>query len=134
MTELAADAIHDAFNHNDFSAERLGQSQLKLDQGIESMRKLVHAFYSEGFSFSKFLQKYPEQRVNIINLLIGDVFKENVDEIYGPMSEFAEIPPPLSAEFNNTGSNGRTNGSQEVLSAKYAYYDDRARAPESLEP
>src|SRR5262249_32701340 len=137
MAELAADRIHDAFANNDFSAERLGQSQAKLDNGIESMRKLVHAFYSDGFSFSKFLQKYPEQRVNIINLLIGDVFKEKVDDNYGRMAEFAEIPPPLYAEFNSTGSNGNakaSQGSEEVLSAKYAYYDDRAGAPESLEP
>jgi flavin-dependent dehydrogenase len=47
MAELAADAIHDAFNNNDFSGERLGQFQSKLDNGIESMRKLVHAFYSD---------------------------------------------------------------------------------------
>src|SRR5215471_13777981 len=106
MAELATDSIHDAFKHDDFSGERLGQFQSKLDGGIESMRKLVHAFYSEGFSFSKFLQKYPEQRVNIINLLIGDVFKENVDDIYGPMSEFAEIPPPLYEEVTGPASNG----------------------------
>jgi flavin-dependent dehydrogenase len=137
MAELAADAIHDAFRNNDFSAGRLGQFQAKLDNGIESMRKLVHAFYCDGFSFSQFLQKYPEQRVNIINLLIGDVFKENVDDIYGPMSEFAEIPPPLDEEFARSGSNGKAEVSQDsedVLTAKYAYYDDRARAPESIEP
>ena len=54
MAELAADAIHDAFNHDDFSAERLGQYQAKLDRGIESMRKLVYAFYNDGFSFAGF--------------------------------------------------------------------------------
>src|SRR4030095_5471650 len=59
MAELATDAIHDAFNNNDFSARRLGQFKLKLDTGIESMRKLVHAFYSEDFSFSQFLKKNP---------------------------------------------------------------------------
>src|SRR5215831_1969600 len=130
MAELAADAIHDAFRSNDFSARRLGQFQGKLDGGIESMRKLVHAFYAEGFSFSRFLQKYPEQRVNIINLLIGDVFKENVDDIYGPMSEFAEIPPPLYEELTGPASNGGAKvpkDSDEILTAKYAFYDDRAR-------
>src|SRR5262249_5976145 len=76
MAELAADAIHDAFKSNDFSADRLGQFQPKLDKGIEAMRKLVYAFYSEGFSFAKFLQQHPEHRVSIINLLIGDVFRE----------------------------------------------------------
>jgi len=122
MAELAADAIHDAFKSNDFSAERLGQFQAKLDQGIESMRKLVYAFYNDGFSFAQFLRKYPEQRVNIINLLIGDVFREGVDEVYGPLSEFAEIPPPLYEEID-----GRPIKSdpEEVLSAKYMYFEDR---------
>ena len=87
--------IHDAFNHDDFSAERLGQFQAKLDRGIESMRKLVYAFYNEGFSFSQFLRKYPEQRVNIINLLIGDVFKEGVDRYLWTDGRLREIPPPL---------------------------------------
>src|SRR5215216_4775688 len=133
MAELAADAIHDCFNNDDFSAARLGQFQTKLDNGIESMRKLVHSFYSEGFSFSQFLKKYPEHRVNIINLLIGDVFKEGVDEIYGPMSEFAEIPPPLYEQFaaSENGYNGfRDAEAQEVLAAKYMYYEDRDAAQE----
>jgi flavin-dependent dehydrogenase len=131
MAELAADAIHDCFNNGDFSARRLGQFQPMLDNGIESMRKLVHAFYSEGFSFSQFLKKYPEQRVNIINLLIGDVFRDGVDRIYGPMSEFAEIPPPLFEELADgvADPDAITNAeSQEFLSAKYAYFDDLAVA------
>jgi flavin-dependent dehydrogenase len=115
MAELAADAIHDAFEHQDFSAERLGQFQPKLDKGIESMRKLVYAFYSEGFSFSGFLKKYPDQRVNIINLLMGDVFRENVDDTYGPMSEFAYIPPPLYEQIPTA-----EKPEEDVLSAKYS--------------
>ena len=132
MAELAADAIHDAFNNNDFSGERLGQFQPMLDTGIESMRKLVHAFYSEDFSFSQFLKKHPEQRVGVINLLIGNVFKEGVDEIYGPMSEFAAIPRPLFEQLESQPKGGDTS-SQERLSAKYDYYDDRAMAKESGE-
>src|SRR4030095_16155955 len=128
MAELAADAIHDSFEHEDFSAERLGQFQSKLDRGIESMRKLVYAFYNEGFSFAQFLRKYPEQRHNIINLLIGDVFRDGVDEVYGPMSEFAEIPPPLYEQLD--GSAIKTDP-EEVLSAKYMYFEDRVAAPES---
>ena len=136
MAELAADAIHDAFNNGDFSGERLGQFQTKLDTGIESMRKLVHAFYSDGFSFAKFLQKYPEQRVNIINLLIGDVFREGVDGVYGPMSEFAEIPPPLYEEYlskNGNGSSSVNAESEPILSARYMYFDDRAAKQDSKE-
>jgi flavin-dependent dehydrogenase len=127
MAELAADAIHDAFNHDDFSAERLGQYQAKLDRGIESMRKLVYAFYNDGFSFSGFLRKYPDERVHIINLLIGDVFREGVDAVYGPMSEFAEIPPPLYEQLDGTIAPQVPTGEESdiLLSAKYLYYDDR---------
>ncbi len=132
MAELAADAIHDAFNNNDFSGERLGQFQPMLDTGIESMRKLVHAFYSEDFSFSQFLRKYPEQRVGVINLLIGNVFQQGVDEIYGPMSEFAEIPRPLFEQLENQDTAASAEA-QERLSAKYNYFDDRAMAKESGE-
>src|ERR1051325_614472 len=121
MAELAADSIHEAFRTNDFSGAALGRYQTKLDNGIESMRKLVYAFYNEGFSFSQFLQKYPEQRKNIISLLMGDVFKEGVDDIYGPMADFAVIPPPLYEEFDNS----RVEMSEgEVMSAKYQEYDD----------
>ena len=133
MAELAADAIHDAFNHDDFSAERLGQYQAKLDRGIESMRKLVYAFYNDGFSFAGFLRKYPAERVHIINLLIGDVFKEGVDSVYGPMSEFAEIPPPLYEQLDGTMApqTPTPEESELLFSAKYLTYDDHPVAPES---
>jgi len=136
MAELAADAIHDAFSNEDFSAARLGQFQSKLDRGIESMRKLVYAFYDEDFSFSKFLRKYPDQRVNIINLLIGNVFRSGVDDVYGPLSEFAEIPPPLYEQLpaSEVSSNGsKAPEPQEVLSAQYRYYDDRPVKQESTD-
>lgn len=130
MAELAADAIHDAFNHNDFSAARLGQYQAKLDRGIESMRKLVYAFYNDGFSFSGFLKKYPDERSHIINLLIGDVFKEGVDNVYGPMSEFAEIPPPLYEQLDGSLLPETPTGeeSELLLRAQYNTFDDRSQA------
>jgi flavin-dependent dehydrogenase len=133
MAELATDAIHDAFNNDDFSAERLGQFQTKLDRGIESMRKLVYAFYNEGFSFSGFLRKYPEERVHLINLLIGDVFKEGVDHVYGPMAEFAEIPPPLYEDLDGTlvAQVPTPDETDLLLSAKYKSFDDRVSVSES---
>jgi len=129
MAELAADRIHDAFNNNDFSAARLGESQEKLDKGIESMRKLVYAFYNEGFSFSQFLNKYPEQRTNIITLLMGNVFKDGVDDIYEPMADFAVIPPPLYEHINGdvvaVEQTSEQPAATGVMSAKYQEYDDR---------
>jgi flavin-dependent dehydrogenase len=131
MAELAADSIHDAFKNDDFSGARLGQFQSKLDKGIESMRKLVYAFYNEGFSFAKFQQKHPDQRVNIIDLLMGDVFKEGVDDIYEPMAEFAVIPPPLYEQLDGEPIILTPAATEDVLSAKYRYYDDRSVVRES---
>ncbi len=125
MAELAADSIHDAFRSDDFSAANLGGFQPKLDKGIESMRKLVYAFYNEGFSFSQFLKKYPEQRTNIITLLMGNVFKEGVDDIYEPMADFAIIPPPLYEQLNEEIAVLSESQPAEVLSAKYEYFDDQ---------
>jgi len=131
MAELAADSIHDAFKNDDFSGARLGHYQAKLDRGIESMRKLVPAFYNEGFSFSQFLNNYPEQRVNIITLLMGDVFKAGVDDIYEPMADFAVIPPPLYEQFDGSPVDLEETAPAEVLSAKYQYFDDRVVMQES---
>ena len=91
------------------------------------MRKLVYAFYNEQFSFAGFLRKYPEERVHIINLLIGDVFKEGVDGVYGPMSEFAEIPPPLYEQVDGSmiAQVPTPEESELLLSAKYLFYDDK---------
>lgn len=123
MAELAADAIHDAFANNDFSGERLGKYQEKLDRGIESMRKLVYAFYNEDFSFADFLRKYPEHRVNVISLLIGDVFRDGVDQVYEPMAEFADIPPPLYEQVEETNA---ADEIEEKMEAAYQHFDDRA--------
>jgi hypothetical protein len=98
------------------------------------MRKLVYAFYNEGFSFSQFLQKYPEQRMNIITLLMGNVFKDGVDDIYEPMADFAIIPPPLYEQLNGqpvVPKPAAATAEPEMLSAKYQYYDDRAVMQES---
>ena len=78
-------------------------------------------------------RRIPGERVHIINLLIGDVFKDGVDEVYGPMAEFAEIPAPL---YETVPLNGdatppvREATEQEILSAKYLYFDDRGVSQE----
>lgn len=97
--DLAASAIDDAFKHNDFSEERLGAWGKKADQGIESFRKLDYAYYTEGFSFGKFLMKYPQYRDNVIDILVGNVFRPGIDDIFGPMADYAEIPEPLVPDF-----------------------------------
>lgn len=94
--EFAADAIDDAFRHDDFSGERLGAFGERLTAGLETFRKLVYAFYTEGFSFGQFMQKHPDSRHNLIDILVGDVFKPDIDAIFEPMREVIGVPGRLS--------------------------------------
>ena len=87
--ELAADAIVDGFKTDDLSAAQLGRWSEEYRRGMRRMRELVCAFY-EGFSFGKFLRKYPQFQGHITDLLIGDLFKESVDEVFPPMTAMRE--------------------------------------------
>ncbi len=94
--EMAADAIHEALLAGDFCSRRLGSFQASFDHGMQMIRQLVHAFYDPGFSFGGFLRKFPQFHDNVVRILIGDVFDNEV----GQMFEAMRIPTglPDSAE------------------------------------
>jgi hypothetical protein len=48
------------------------------------MRRLVCEYYA-GFSFGKFVKNYPDLRNTVTDLLIGDLFTDKVDKVWGPM-------------------------------------------------
>tara|TARA_R110002095_G_scaffold194927_1_gene173378 strand:- start:334 stop:1626 length:1293 start_codon:yes stop_codon:yes gene_type:complete len=88
--ELVADAINDAFESQDFSPSRLSHWYPDYRNGVENFRKLVYAFYTPGFSFGTFLREYPQFKTNLVDILIGDVFKPEVAEMFTVMQE--QIP------------------------------------------
>ncbi len=92
--EFAADAIDEGLEAGDLSADRLGAFHPKLGRGVDAIRKLVYAFYSEGFSFAKFLRANPDQKDNLVSLLVGDVFREEVHGIFTPMSRVCDLGAP----------------------------------------
>lgn len=93
--ELAADTIVSAFEEGDLSAKRLEGFGRPLVEGMEALRKLVHAFYTPGFSFAQFVTQHPEYRKNLVQLLIGDVFKQPIREIFEAMSAMCDLPDSL---------------------------------------
>ncbi len=93
--EFAADTIHEALERGDTSGARLGQWQPLYKQGIENFRKLVYAFYAPGFSFGTFLKEHPQYHANLIDILVGDVFKPGVGEMFEAMGN---IDLPLSQQ------------------------------------
>ena len=110
---LAADSILQAFEDDDFSGEKLGSFRVALDKGVESVRKLIYAFYDPSFSFGEFNRRHPDQRAALIDVLAGDVFKDmsGLEEALATMS-----PPPVP--LSELSSNG--GGPQPLHPAKKA--------------
>lgn len=86
--EMAADAINDAFEKNEFTGSQLGKFYSEYMSGMEAIRKLVYAFYTKEFSFAHFLKKHPECRKDIINILVGNVYREQVNGLFERLDEF----------------------------------------------
>jgi hypothetical protein len=65
-----------------------------FNQGIDRMRRLVCEYY-DGFSFGAFVKRYPGLRGAVTDLLIGDLFTDRVDQVWGPMESL--YPPDKKA-------------------------------------
>lgn len=94
--ELVADTINEAFESQDFSVNRLSQWYPDYRKGVENFRKLVYAFYAPGFSFGTFLRQHPQFKMNLVDILIGDVFKPEVAEMFTVMQD--ELPELARSE------------------------------------
>ncbi|MEO7158829.1 MAG: NAD(P)/FAD-dependent oxidoreductase [Vicinamibacterales bacterium] len=88
--ELAADAIISGLKQGDTSAAQLGAWGPAFNHGVDRMRRLVCEYY-DGFSFGKFVKHYPHLRNTVTDLLIGDLFKDEVDTVWAPMESL--YPP-----------------------------------------
>jgi flavin-dependent dehydrogenase len=83
---MAADAVADGIAAGDTSAARLGRWEPEFVRGMERMRRLVCAYY-DGFSFGRFVKRHPHLKGLLTDLLIGDLFKDELDVVWGPMEE-----------------------------------------------
>lgn len=93
--EMAADAINEALEKEDFSAEQLGRFGPEFVAGMEAIRKLVYAFYTKDFSFARFLKQFPECQQGIVDILSGNVYRKDVTGIFGPMAEMCHLPEDM---------------------------------------
>jgi flavin-dependent dehydrogenase len=87
--QLAADAVSEGLAKGDTSAAQLGSWAPGFARGMERMRRLVCEFYN-GFSFGRFVKAYPQYKGHLTDLLIGDLFKDSVDEVIAPMDSMKE--------------------------------------------
>jgi flavin-dependent dehydrogenase len=95
--EMAADAIHEAFEGGDFSANQLGCWYNEFMPGMEAIRKLVYAFYTSTFSFATFLKSNPDCLQGVIDILSGLVYEKDVTYIFEPMRKMCELPEDVDS-------------------------------------
>jgi flavin-dependent dehydrogenase len=111
--EMAADAIVEGLEKGDTSKAQLGKWGPLFNQGVDRMRRLVCEYY-DGFSFGQFVQRYPDLRNTVTDLLIGDLFTDRVDKVWGPMeSLYTPDKSPIPAW--NAGAAPPTSGKANEL-------------------
>jgi flavin-dependent dehydrogenase len=92
--QMAADAIAEGLAKGDTSAAQLGQWEPGFVQGMDRMRRLVCAYY-DGFSFGRFVKRFPHLKGLVTDLLIGDLFKDEVDQVWPAMEQvWGEVRQP----------------------------------------
>lgn len=77
---LAADSIVEGLACGDTSRAQLGKWEPDFVRGMNRMRRLVCEYYN-GFSFGRFIRRFPQHKGAVTDLLIGDLFKEELDEV-----------------------------------------------------
>ena len=76
-----------ALEADDLSARSLGAWQPEYKKGVENFRKLVYAFYDDDFSIGGFLRDYPQYKSGIVDVLVGNVFRPELDEMFEHMPQ-----------------------------------------------
>lgn len=78
---MAADAISAALRAGDTSEKRLRIWEPLYVQGMDRMRRLVCEFY-DGLNFGRLVRRHPDKKGLITDVLIGNIFKDDIDELW----------------------------------------------------
>jgi flavin-dependent dehydrogenase len=98
--EMVADAVDAALTDGDVTASRFDTYGSALCGHVETMRKIVYAFYDENFSFGKLVSAFPHLRGKLTDCLIGDT-KQDFTELFEAIGTIAKMPEPL--DYGLTG-------------------------------
>jgi len=90
--EMAADSITAALEAEDTSGRRLGRHGPEFLAGMDAIRKMVYAFYAPDFHFGSFVREFPECEGQLVHLLIGNLYREDVTDLLDAMDEFHPLP------------------------------------------
>ncbi len=96
--DMAATAIHEALAAGDVSEARLGRFGPLLAEGMQRIRMLVYAYYDPSFSMGRFVAENPHLKDAITRVLIGDVFDDDLADLFGTMGRRLKLPEAIKVE------------------------------------
>lgn len=105
--EMAADAVDMALKKGRFTADQFDAYGSQLCSHIETMRRIVYAFYDENFSFGKLIKAHPDLRGRLTDCLIGDMSQE-FQKLFDAIREIAGMPEEL--DYGVTGARTSERG------------------------
>ena len=93
---MLADEIHLALSSgNPVTANSFENYGKRMQSSIETMRKIVYAFYDQDFSFGDLVKRGDHLRSALTDCLIGNVDDQDFQELFDSMSDLAKLPEPV---------------------------------------
>lgn len=102
---MLADAVDEALKTNQpLDASCFENYGKRMQSSIETMRKIVYAFYDEDFSFGDLVKRGDHLRAALTDCLIGNVDDQDFKELFESMSDLAELPEPVKHGLTHASS------------------------------
>ncbi len=102
---MLADEVDEALKNNQpLNASCFENYGKRMQSSIETMRKIVYAFYDEDFSFGDLVKRGDHLRAALTDCLIGNVDDQDFKELFESMSDLAELPEPVEHGLTHASS------------------------------
>ena len=101
---MLADEIDLALDAGDLSAKSFDRYGKRMQSSIETMRKIVYAFYDQDFSFGDLAKRGDHLRAALTDCLIGNVDDNEFRELFDAMSDLADLPEPVEHGLTTASS------------------------------
>jgi len=101
---MLADEIDLALDAGDLSAKSFDRYGKRMQSSIETMRKIVYAFYDQDFSFGDLAKRGDHLRAALTDCLIGNVDDNEFRELFDAMSDLADLPEPVEHGLTTSSS------------------------------
>ena len=100
---VLADEVDEALKKPTAQRSLLRELRKRMQSSIETMRKIVQAFYDEDFSFGDLVKRGDHLRQPLTDCLIGNADDQDFKELFESMS-IMELPEPREHGLTHASS------------------------------